>query len=259
MLSGYAGRVSERIDGRAMAVLSSGHARWISPAARCTRCSRSSTTSSTSRTRWQPCSCSARRSRGRSSSRCSASGRTAHGAIWLIPAGVAAGGIGMALAAVAPSYWLVVVLRDRLGARDGGVPSGGLEVRRVRQRAEAGERDVALLDRRQPRLRPRRARGGAARRTRSGCAAAASSPSRAARRGAATLGLRGYLLGFVPDRETQGAGRRRERPALARAPARRDHVPQPRLVRPDRRSCRSRRCRSAIRSRTGLRSSGRCS
>src|SRR3954467_2149658 len=31
-----------------------------------------------------------------------------HGAIWLIPAGVAAGGIGMALTGVAPSYGLVV-------------------------------------------------------------------------------------------------------------------------------------------------------
>src|SRR5919204_2775690 len=31
------------------------------------------------------------------------------GAIWLLPAGVAAGGIGMALAAAAPSYWLVVL------------------------------------------------------------------------------------------------------------------------------------------------------
>ncbi len=32
-----------------------------------------------------------------------------HGAIWLIPAGVAAAGIGMALAAASPAYWLVVV------------------------------------------------------------------------------------------------------------------------------------------------------
>jgi FSR family fosmidomycin resistance protein-like MFS transporter len=31
------------------------------------------------------------------------------GAIWLLPAGVATGGIGMALAAASPAYWLVVV------------------------------------------------------------------------------------------------------------------------------------------------------
>jgi FSR family fosmidomycin resistance protein-like MFS transporter len=31
------------------------------------------------------------------------------GAIWLMPAGVAAGGIGMALAAASPAYWMVVV------------------------------------------------------------------------------------------------------------------------------------------------------
>jgi FSR family fosmidomycin resistance protein-like MFS transporter len=33
-----------------------------------------------------------------------------HGAIWLLPSGVALAGIGIALAAAAPSYWLVVVL-----------------------------------------------------------------------------------------------------------------------------------------------------
>ena len=32
------------------------------------------------------------------------------GAIWLLPAGLAAGGIGIGLAAAAPSYWLVLVL-----------------------------------------------------------------------------------------------------------------------------------------------------
>src|SRR5215211_4720647 len=32
------------------------------------------------------------------------------GALWLMPAGVAVGGIGIALAADAPSYWLVLVL-----------------------------------------------------------------------------------------------------------------------------------------------------
>src|SRR5438874_5343170 len=32
------------------------------------------------------------------------------GALWLLPAGVGIAGVGMALAADAPSYWLVVVL-----------------------------------------------------------------------------------------------------------------------------------------------------
>ena len=32
------------------------------------------------------------------------------GALWLAPAGVALGGVGIALAADAPSYWLVFVL-----------------------------------------------------------------------------------------------------------------------------------------------------
>ncbi len=32
------------------------------------------------------------------------------GAVWLLPAGLAVGGVGMALAAAAPSYWLVVAL-----------------------------------------------------------------------------------------------------------------------------------------------------
>src|SRR6185312_17434026 len=34
----------------------------------------------------------------------------ARGAIWLLPAGVAVGGLGMAAAADAPAYWLVIVL-----------------------------------------------------------------------------------------------------------------------------------------------------
>src|SRR5919199_435555 len=34
----------------------------------------------------------------------------AGGAIWLLPAGVLLAGVGMALAAVAPSYWLVLLL-----------------------------------------------------------------------------------------------------------------------------------------------------
>jgi FSR family fosmidomycin resistance protein-like MFS transporter len=33
-----------------------------------------------------------------------------HGAIWLLPSGIALAGVGIALAAAAPSYWLVIVL-----------------------------------------------------------------------------------------------------------------------------------------------------
>src|SRR3989440_6060945 len=44
------------------------------------------------------------------------------GAIWLLPAGVALAGIGIALAAVAPTYWLVLglLVRSRFGGA--GVP-----------------------------------------------------------------------------------------------------------------------------------------
>src|SRR3954470_15006187 len=33
-----------------------------------------------------------------------------HGALWLLPAGVAVAGIGIAVAAAAPAYWLVLLL-----------------------------------------------------------------------------------------------------------------------------------------------------
>ena len=47
------------------------------------------------------------------------------GAIWLLPAGLALGGLGIALAAVAPSYWLCLVLITRLGPRHGRLPPRG--------------------------------------------------------------------------------------------------------------------------------------
>ncbi len=77
------------------------------------------------------------------------------GAIWLLPTGVAVAGLGIALAANAPRYWLVLlfVLVSGVGCRR--VPPGRLEVRGVHERPAAGERDVALLDRREPRLRAR--------------------------------------------------------------------------------------------------------
>ena len=49
-------------------------------------------------------------------------------------------------------------LRDRRRAGHGGIPSRGVEVRRLRQRPQAGERDGVLLGRREPRVRPRRPR-----------------------------------------------------------------------------------------------------
>src|SRR6266550_4712567 len=119
----------------------------------------------------------------------------------------------------------------RLRAGRRGLSPGGLEVRGLRQRAEAGERDEPVLRRRQPRLRARadgddaaRARlradrGAPARRSLSGRGRAAR------RRGSISLELRAGLghagLSF------------REGPAgCARAPVGRDRLPQRRLVRP---------------------------
>ena len=53
-------------------------------------------------------------------------------------------------------------VRDRLRARHGGLPPRRLEVRGLRQRPQARERDVALLGRRQSRVRAGRTRVGAA-------------------------------------------------------------------------------------------------
>ncbi len=44
------------------------------------------------------------------------------GASWLLPTGVAVAGIGIALAAAAPSYWLVASARRRLRPRRGRLP-----------------------------------------------------------------------------------------------------------------------------------------
>ena len=46
-------------------------------------------------------------------------------------------------------------VRSHLGGRGRRVPPGRLEVRGLHKRPAAGERDVSLLDRREPRLRPR--------------------------------------------------------------------------------------------------------
>ena len=83
--------------------------------------------------------------------------------------------------AVAPSYWLVVVLVFVAGHRHRGVPPRGREVRRVRERAQARERHVFLQHRRQHRLRARPDRRHAARavaRARGRLARDASGPRR---------------------------------------------------------------------------------
>ena len=144
-----------------------------------------------------------RRSRGRSSSRSSGSGRTGTARSGCIPAGVAAGGIGMALAGVAPSYGLVVACVIVSGLGTAAFHPEGSKFAAYVERPPAGERDVALLDRRQPRLRARRARGGAARPRARAARRAAARWSRASLVAAVLLGLRGYLLGFVPDREAR--------------------------------------------------------
>ena len=56
------------------------------------------------------------------------------GAIWLLPAGVAVGGVGIALASAAPVYGLVVLCVIVSGLGHGRLPPGGIEVRRVRER-----------------------------------------------------------------------------------------------------------------------------
>ena len=77
------------------------------------------------------------------------------GALWLLPAGIALGGIGLGLAAVAPSYGRCCSSRVPLGHRHRRVPPGRSEVRRLRERPQARERHVALQHRRQHRLRTR--------------------------------------------------------------------------------------------------------
>ena len=80
------------------------------------------------------------------------------GAVWLLPAGVAIGAIGMGLAALSPSYWWVVLFVVVSGLGHRRVSPGRLEVRRLRKRRQACQRHVVVLDRRQPRLLARRHR-----------------------------------------------------------------------------------------------------
>src|SRR4051812_49511918 len=53
------------------------------------------------------------------------------GAMWLLPTGVAVAGMGIAVAADAPSYWLLVLLVLGLGGRGAPPPPGRPEVARL--------------------------------------------------------------------------------------------------------------------------------
>ena len=94
------------------------------------------------------------------------------GAMWLLPAGVALAGAGIALAAVAPSYPLLLLAVSRLGDRRRRLPSGGIEVRELRQRLAPRERHGGVLGRREPGLRAGPARSARRSSSRSGSTAA---------------------------------------------------------------------------------------
>ena len=93
------------------------------------------------------------------------------GALWLIPGGVAARGGRRRRRRGLAGLPARRAARVRRRARGRGVPSRGREVRRLRERAQARERDVVLQHRRQPRLRARRVRRPASSSSGSGSAA----------------------------------------------------------------------------------------
>ena len=86
------------------------------------------------------------------------------GALWLIPGGVLLAAVGVGGAAVSPCYPLVLVLVFAGGLGVAAFHPEGCEVRRVRERPQAGDRHVVLQRRRQYRLRARRLRDRRARR-----------------------------------------------------------------------------------------------
>jgi MFS transporter, FSR family, fosmidomycin resistance protein len=128
------------------------------------------------------------------------------GAIWLIPVGVAAGGIGIALASISPSYWLIVLFVIVAGLGTAAFhPEGSKFAAYVSGRRRAsgmaffsfggnlgfglGALAAALL------VHSLGLGGGLLLAV--PCLAAA----------AVLFSLRGYLLGFVPDREATRAWR----------------------------------------------------
>src|SRR2546423_10708288 len=72
------------------------------------------------------------------------------GAIWLLPAGVAVAGIGMALAADAPSYWLVVFFVVISGVGGAAFPPQGSEIAAFTSGAQPAHRVFALSVRGNP-------------------------------------------------------------------------------------------------------------
>ena len=77
------------------------------------------------------------------------------GALWLLPGGLALAGVGTGLAAVAPTYGLVLVLVFLAGIGIAAYHPEGAKLAAYRQRAQARERHVLLQHRRQYRLRAR--------------------------------------------------------------------------------------------------------
>ena len=156
------------------------------------------------------------------------------GAIWLLPTGVAVAGIGIALAAAAPSYWLVLlfVLVSGLGvaafhpegSKFAAYASGNRRASGMSYFSVGGNLGYALGPIVTTPL-VRRVRAHAA-----GCCWRFRAwPSR--RCCSASMP---FLSGFVPESGRAGGGLGRARPARrARAPARRDRLPQRRLVRAD--------------------------
>src|SRR4051794_41390605 len=59
------------------------------------------------------------------------------GALWLLPSGVALAGIGIALAAASPAYWLRAVGPGRSGVAGPGPPPPGPHVRPPRPGAQS--------------------------------------------------------------------------------------------------------------------------
>src|SRR2546429_9758387 len=76
------------------------------------------------------------------------------GAIWLLPAGVALAGIGIALASVAPTYWLVLVFVGVSGFGVAAFHSQGAQVAAFAGGRPRGGAPCALSQRRLPRGAP---------------------------------------------------------------------------------------------------------
>ena len=200
-------RASVGVDRRAMASLSLGPpARPTSPRARSPRCSSSSSRSSTSRTRSPAAVVLVATFASSIVQPAFGLWSDKRGAMWLLPAGVALAGVGIALAAVAPAIRCSCSPFSSR-ARRGGIPPGGVEVRELRERRPAGERDGGLLRRRQRRLRARPARRRRLSSSPSASRAVSCSSFRESLVAALLLREAGYLRRFVPAGGARRAGR----------------------------------------------------